>query len=136
MEYTNNQINQMLESGILDALASIFGKEIVPRPVEKQSENPDLTPEPTYPLSVAELKSIGYLMSALEKEVEKFDEVGIDMESTPLYSAVMRLIKTLIGFIIDDDFSEIFMDNPWGDCEDIDGLIYNLIDYLNLRDGE
>ena len=139
---TKEEINAIKNNPLFEMLSSITGysideliKEFEAENSAKNNKSKDL--ETTYPLDVAELKQLVYSVQSLYLELEKLNNLGINIWNSIIGVKIEQLIVMLIDYLYDSEFSDIFIKNiKYGLDKDPDELVYNLIDYLNAREYE
>ena len=139
---TKEEINAIKNNPLLEMLSSITGysideliKECEAENSAKNNKSKDL--ETTYPLDVAELKQLVYSVQSLYLELEKLNNLGINIWNSIIGVKIEQLIVMLVDYLYDSEFSDLFIKNiKYGLDKDPDELVYNLIDYLNAREYE
>lgn len=139
---TKEEINAIKNNPLFEMLSSITGysideliKEFEAENSAKNNKSEDL--ETTYPLDVAELKQLVYSVQSLYLELEKLNNLGINIWNSIIGVKIEQLIVMLVDYLYDSEFSDLFIKNiKYGLDKDPDELVYNLIDYLNAREYE
>lgn len=139
---TQKEIEELRKDPMAQILSSISGipideliKEFEAENSAKNNKSEDL--ETTYPLDVAELKQLVYSVQSLYLELEKLNNLGINIWNSIIGVKIEQLIVMLIDYLYDSEFSDLFIKNiKYGLDKDPDELVYNLIDYLNSREYE
>ena len=139
---TKEEINAIKNNPLFEMLSSITGysideliKEFEAENSAKNNKSKDL--ETTYPLDVAELKQLVYSVQSLYLELEKLNNLGINIWNSIIGVKIEQLIVMLVDYLYDSEFSDLCIKNiKYGLDKDPDELVYNLIDYLNAREYE
>ena len=135
LELKNNSLLKLLceATGVsLDDCIAEMNKQCKEEESLKEQSN-QIDDEPTYPLSIAELKQLIYTIQEYYRDSYKFKDIGIDIQGVKLWDKSLCIIESLLEIIFDENIASNIIDQCSYVSKDPDTIVYNIVDFINTR---